>query len=154
MFKKLILPGLVAAILTSGCTATRSYHGYVAERGELPTEAEVGVDSKRDVLSKYGEPSALSTFDDDVWFYISSRQKRQAFMRNKTVWRSVISVEFDEEDRVASVERLGLEDGIKVSNIDRVTPTRGKTLTVLQQLLGNIGRLPTDGPGGQQGPGR
>ena len=35
---------------------------------------------------------------------------------------------------------VGLEDGQRVSMNDRETPTRGRQLTILEQLLGNVGR--------------
>ena len=54
-----------------------------------------------------------------------------------------------------------LYDGRRVAIVDRQTPTRGRELSLLEQLLGNIGRLPADSftgeenlPGGAGGPRR
>ena len=54
-----------------------------------------------------------------------------------------------------------IEDGRYVNYVDRKTPTRGRELSVLEQVFGTIGRLPTDrlgnqnqnAPGGSGGPG-
>ena len=35
---------------------------------------------------------------------------------------------------------MGLDDGQDVAMSDRETPTRGRELTILEQLLGNVGR--------------
>ena len=51
---------------------------------------------------------------------------------------------------VSDVAEYGLEDGRVVAIADRETPTRGRELTFLEQLLGNVGRLPTEQFGGEQ----
>ena len=43
-------------------------------------------------------------------------------------------------DQVASVRTLGLTDGEQIAMNRNETPTRGRALTVLEQLLGNVGR--------------
>jgi outer membrane protein assembly factor BamE (lipoprotein component of BamABCDE complex) len=55
--------------------------------------------------------------------------------------RTVTAITFNEtDDRVAEVRNLGLEDGQQIAMTRRETPTRGRQLTVLEQLLGNVGR--------------
>ena len=43
-------------------------------------------------------------------------------------------------DKVAGVRTLGLADGEQIAMNRNETPTRGRALTVLEQLLGNVGR--------------
>ena len=50
-------------------------------------------------------------------------------------------VRFDKKGVVQQVERLDKQDGRDVQVVDRKTPTRGKELTVLEQLLGNVGKF-------------
>ena len=52
-----------------------------------------------------------------------------------------VAVEFDADDVVASVNVYGLEDGRIVDLQTRTTPTQGRQLTIMQQLLGNLGTL-------------
>jgi hypothetical protein len=54
---------------------------------------------------------------------------------------------------VREVERYGLKDGQEVAFVERETPTRGRSLTVLQQVFGNIGRIGSMGGGGEGGSG-
>jgi len=42
---------------------------------------------------------------------------------------------------------------VPVNYVDRKTPTRGRELSVLEQIFGTIGRLPTDRLGGGNNPG-
>jgi outer membrane protein assembly factor BamE (lipoprotein component of BamABCDE complex) len=55
--------------------------------------------------------------------------------------RRVIAITFDQNDVVASVNRYGLEDGRVVDLETRTTPTYGQQLTIIQQILGNVGSL-------------
>lgn len=145
---------LAAAFAISACSTIRSYHGYVPERSDAPDTAVIGEDTKATVLTKFGEPSTLGTFDGDIWYYISARTQQRAFLSQKTVWRQVVAVRFDESGTVSEVRVADVDDAISVAHVNRVTPTRGKTLSLLQQLFGNIGRLPApnQGPGAPGGP--
>ena len=42
---------------------------------------------------------------------------------------------------VKEIKRYGLKDGKQIAFVDRETPTRGKEMTVLEQLFGNLGRF-------------
>ena len=47
----------------------------------------------------------------------------------------------DANDVVASVNTYGMEDGRVIDLQTRTTPTHGRKLTVMQQVLGNIGKI-------------
>jgi len=55
--------------------------------------------------------------------------------------RRVLAIEFDQADRVAAVRQFGLEDGRVINLATNTTPTHGRELTIVQQVLGNFGRL-------------
>lgn len=80
------------------------------------------------------------------WYYITTLQESYAFYKPKTSERQVTVVRFAADDTVAKVDEFGLERGRVVSYSKDKTPTRGRELTVLEQLLGNVGRpiLPSD----------
>jgi len=147
-----VLIAAAAAFAASGCVTQRQVHGYVLERGEEAVTAETGVDTKESVLARYGEPSSIGVFNPDVWYYISSIEQQRAFLKERTSNRKVVAVVFNDGGAVEAIEEFDLADGTDINIVDRETPTRGKELSVLQQLLGNVGRLPTQQPG-QQGPG-
>ena len=54
--------------------------------------------------------------------------------------RNVTEITFDDAGNVAGVRTLGLEDGQEVAMNRNETPTRGRELTIIEQLLGNVGR--------------
>lgn len=140
-------------LLTAACVSTRAQHGYVPERGETGLEAEVGIDTKESVLARYGEPSVRPAMFDDVWYYVSSATNSRAFYKTQTTRRNVTAFAFDDGGRVFEVATFGLEDGRPVNIVSRTTPTRGKELSFLEQLIGGVGQLPGVPGGGPQGPG-
>jgi outer membrane protein assembly factor BamE (lipoprotein component of BamABCDE complex) len=113
-------------------------------------------DTKSSVLSRLGNPSVKSTFEedveDDVWYYINSVRQRYAYLRPQIEDRTITAIHFNPDGQVTKVAEYGLEDGIPVNYVDRKTPTRGRELSVLEQIFGTIGRLPTDRLTGQNGP--
>jgi outer membrane protein assembly factor BamE (lipoprotein component of BamABCDE complex) len=146
----LVLVGLGAG----ACTPTVAYNGFQA-REEKPQDVQVGVDSKSTVLARLGSPSMTATFEPNIWFYISQRSTKVAYKNPKLIQRDVVAIEFGEDEKVKSVKTLGLKDGYQVAYNKNETPTRGREMTVLEQLLGNIGRggmLPQDNdPGARPG---
>jgi outer membrane protein assembly factor BamE (lipoprotein component of BamABCDE complex) len=103
-----------------------------------------GVDTKEDVVARLGTPSSVSTFLDNTWYYIGKRVEQFAFYAPEVTDRSVLVIEFDQVGVVDDTRYLTIYDGQAIDPVDRETPTEGKELTFMQQLLGNFGRLPTD----------
>jgi outer membrane protein assembly factor BamE (lipoprotein component of BamABCDE complex) len=134
---------LMAALALSGATACApiaSRHGFVA-LDVKPDEVKVGEDTKSTVLERLGSPSVKSTFDENTWFYVTQSVQRVAFYRPRVTKRDVVAVAFDGEEKVKSVNSYTLEDGKVIALNDRETPTRGRELTILEQLLGTVGRV-------------
>lgn len=120
-------------------------------RGNLPTEDKVslivpGVHGREDVRSALGSPSAVSTFDDNTWYYIGRRTEQFAFFKRKTIEQQVLIIRFGSDGRVDSVSQLDKSDGREVALVERETPSAGRKLGLLEQLFGNIGRFSSDQP--------
>ena len=94
-----------------------------------------------DVMDILGSPSTTSAIDASTWYYIFSKAETIAFYRPEVTDRRVLAVSFGEDNKVNILKYYGLEDGKIISYVDRTTPTRGRELTILQQLFGNLGRL-------------
>ncbi|MBL9009899.1 MAG: outer membrane protein assembly factor BamE [Alphaproteobacteria bacterium] len=129
----------IAAVSAAGCEATVNNRGYLPTPG-LTEAIRVGVDTKSTLQAALGSPSTIGTFNDNTWYYISSKQEDFLFFYPEEVEREIVAVKFGPDQTVASVQRLGLEDGVQVAFSDRETPARGRELTFLQQIFGNVGR--------------
>ena len=123
----------------------------VNQRGNLIDDArlekvQVGQMNRVEVLNLLGTPTSRSTFDDDTWYYIGQVTEKTAFFNPEVVERRILKLEFDADGTLVALDELNLEDAQEVEKVDRETPTLGRELGVLEQLLGNLGRF---NPGGQ-----
>jgi outer membrane protein assembly factor BamE (lipoprotein component of BamABCDE complex) len=149
-----LLIGLIATAAMAGCNPVLRTHGYVPNGDNKPQAVNPETDTKTSVLARLGNPSVESTFDDEVeddtWYYINSVRQRYAYLRPQIEDRTITAISFNPDGQVTQVAEYGLEDGVPVDYVSRKTPTRGRELSVLEQIFGTIGRLPTDRIGGQQ----
>jgi outer membrane protein assembly factor BamE (lipoprotein component of BamABCDE complex) len=129
----------VAVLVSAACAPVVSQRGYIPDQ-EKVASIQVGVDDKATVEDRLGTPTNIATFDGDVWYYISSKEEQFAFFDPETTERTILAISFDAEGKVSNLEKYGLEDGQVVAVVDRETPTRGRELSFLQQMFGNIGR--------------
>lgn len=158
MLRNAASAALAAALLTAGaCAPMTSHRGFQAIETN-PKDIQAGSDTKTSVRTKLGSPSATSTFDPNVWFYITEKKERVAFRRPRVTQREVVAVTFDgQTEAVEKVDLVTLEQGKAIAFNGRETPTRGRELTILEQLLGTVGRgsmLPNDdedAPGNRPG---
>ena len=134
---------VAALALTMGlaaCEPVRRSHGY-APRAEQISRVVVGSDTQAQVTEKLGRPPIVGAFDENVWVYVFRQTERTAFWNEHVVQQEAVLVDFDQAGVVTSVQRYGVEDGQVVDLVSRTTPTRGRRLNFLQQLLGNVGRF-------------
>lgn len=137
---------LSAAALALGaaaaCTPVQTYSGFRPERNDIEiADPAPGVDTRTTVQERFGSPSTTAVFDQTAWYYVSSVQERVAFYQPHVIDRRVMVVRFD-GDVVSAVEKYGIERGRVVNYSEDVTPTRGRELGILEQLLGNVGANP------------
>jgi outer membrane protein assembly factor BamE (lipoprotein component of BamABCDE complex) len=120
----------------------------IDQRGNLPdekkiSEIEPGVTTKEAVSQLLGTPSSVSTFGDKTWYYISRRTEQTAFFTPQVLDQQVVVVAFDEGNVVRNVQHLNLADSRPVDPSSRETPSAGKEIGFMEQLLGNLGKFNT-----------
>ncbi len=137
--------GLGAAV--AACSPMSSYQGFQAI-DQRPADVKVGQDTRSTVLTKLGSPTATSTFDKNIWFYMSQIRTQTSYYKPKTVSRNIVAISFDPDtEQVKSVDSFTLADGRVFPYNPHETPTRGREMTALEQMLGSIGAssvLPDD----------
>ncbi|MCR5875759.1 outer membrane protein assembly factor BamE [Phenylobacterium sp. J426] len=152
MFRRAAPAALAVGLLAGlgACAPITTYSGFQAIDAN-PQDVKVGTDTKSTVRAKLGSPSAQSTFDANTWFYVNQIKQRVAFRKPQVTARNVTAIEFSKEtEAVVAVNNYTLKDGKVVAFNGRETPTRGREMTVLEQLLGSVGRsgmLPRDDEG-------
>lgn len=150
----LLAAAAVAALSGAACAPTTSYNGFQA-RDEKPADVKVGVDTKSTVLARLGSPTNQAAFGNADWYYISQITEREAYYLPRVRSREVVQITFDKDEKVTAVKKLEMKDGYQIAYDKRETPTRGRDLSILEQILGTLGRtavLPQDDDPGRSRP--
>ena len=124
----------------AGCSATFQNHGYAPSETDL-AEVVIGVDTADTVAQAVGRPTSTGILEGAGWYYSQSRWRHYAFKAPKVIDRQVVAISFDDNGVVQNVERFTLEDGRVVPLTRRVTESNVKGITLIQQLLRNIGNV-------------
>ncbi|MFA5539029.1 MAG: outer membrane protein assembly factor BamE [Gemmobacter sp.] len=130
----------IALIAVAGCSAVYRNHGYVPTEGDLASIA-VGVDTRDTVAQALGHPSAGGVLGESDWYYVQSRWRHYGARAPREIERQVLAVSFDGSDRVANIERFGLENGQVVTLSRRVTETSVRDIGLVRQLMRNLGNF-------------
>ncbi len=145
----------VCGLLLASCTPVVSQRGYLPDAaGEA--SIKVGIDTKDTIQTRLGDPSTQATFGTDAWYYISSTERAVAFFDPKIENRAILAVHFDKDGKVTDLTHYSLKDGHVIAFESRITPTRGREITFLGQVLGSTPGVPigqdtqSQNPGGGQ----
>ncbi len=140
--------GLTVAIISfcitlEACSVKRKF-----VRGNLPDPERVselvpGETSKSDILDSLGSPSSINNFGNETWYYINEKVEIVAFFTPKVLERTILIIEFNKQSQLTQIVKLGLEAGRELAHVERITPTFGHELTVLDQIIGNFNRFRT-----------
>jgi outer membrane protein assembly factor BamE (lipoprotein component of BamABCDE complex) len=138
----LLLAAGLAGCNTASLNPTETLtEGYVLDQKALDF-VPVG-SSREQVILSLGSPSTTATFDNEVFYYISQKRKRTvAFMMPKVTDRRILAVYFDKDGKVQNISNYGLQDGKVFDFISRTTPTGGKDLSFLGQMLAGVSKSP------------
>jgi outer membrane protein assembly factor BamE (lipoprotein component of BamABCDE complex) len=129
---------LATAVLLGGCFTQTYQHGYVVQEGTIE-QIPLGA-TQEQVLIVLGTPSTVATVNGEVFYYISERAEKTAFLPQRVVHQRVIAVYFDKSRRVERLADYGLQDGKVFDFISRTTPTTGKELNYLTYLFKIFGK--------------
>ena len=113
---------------------TQNYqHGYVFDEASL--EQVPPGSSQEQVLLVLGTPSTVATVSGEVFYYISQKAERTAFLEAKMTDQRVLAVYFAQDRRVERIANYGLKDGKVFDFISRTTPTGGRDQNLVRQIL-------------------
>jgi outer membrane protein assembly factor BamE (lipoprotein component of BamABCDE complex) len=135
----------LSLLAVGACTPVNSYQGFQVI-DQSPTDVKPGQDTRATVQAKLGSPTEVATFDKNEWFYISQVSSKIGFYPVHTDKRQVTAIAFSKDgDKVSAVRVYSLRDGRVIAYNTRETPTRGREISAIEQLLGSIsaaGALP------------
>ena len=139
-----------AALFVSACAKDVHLRGNEPLPESL-AELAPGEQTRQDVQALLGTPSTTSVFGGETWYYISAHTTQYAFYPVHELDRTVHVLNFDDRGILTSARVLTLEDGQEIDVSQRTTPTKGREYSLIEQLIGNIGRFGTQS--NRRGPG-
>ena len=145
----LVLVGVFLPML-SACETIVDQRGFAPTPGSVE-KLEIASQSREDVVRLIGSPSAVATFNPNTWYYISQKQETYAFFKPSMIEQNVLQLTFNESGRLQAMKKYDLAASRDIEMVSRITPTAGKELTVLEQIMGNVGRF--SGPRQETNPG-
>lgn len=130
----------VLALSLAACEPTVNLHGARYTESNV-ARIEPGVSTRDDVVRLLGTPSALATFDDRTWYYVSQRTEQLTFYQTELTGQEVLAIRFAPDGTVERIERADLAAATPVDPITKTTPTYGTEQSLIADLLGNIGKF-------------
>lgn len=139
MNKQILFTICLITSLTA-CTPT------VETRGNLISEhrqeqIQPVTSTKYDVSQLWGPPTLVSPFDEKTWYYVGKTTEVMGVFKEEVIKQQIIKVKFDNNYFVAELDIIDPSQAKDVDFVERTTATAGKDFTILQQLVGNLGKF-------------
>ncbi len=133
-------------IALTACTPIQAQRGQVVTDDQL-SHLVVGTTAKPEITAAIGTPTMVDSFDDKIWYYVGEDTKQIGIHPPIVVDRRVVALNFDDNGTLTDKKVLSKDDGQKIAMAPGVTRVIGNEPTVVQQLIGNVGRFSGDDTG-------
>ncbi|MBO6520634.1 MAG: outer membrane protein assembly factor BamE [Rhodospirillales bacterium] len=136
----------IAAAAIVGMASLSACSPHVAQRGAMPDIDAIAAitpnkSTKNEVERALGSPSTINMYGEETWMYVGETTETVAFLESEVNERSVVLVTFNKDGVVTDVSSHGLAESRNIQPVERKTPTVGKKVTVIEQLMGNLNRF-------------
>ena len=120
--KKLIL---IVFIFIISCSANKlsNFHGSKSLEKKF-SSIEKNKTNKNDLVKIIGQPSTISDFNTNKWFYIERLKKNQSLIklgRQKIKKNNILIVEFDNKGILTTKKLLSLNDMKDIKYLEEIT---------------------------------
>lgn len=129
-------------IFLSSCLQ-KSHSGYSFESIDF-NRAAVNRSTKRDVFAIMGSPSFISNIGNEVWVYHSEKHTNRAFFKKNITESKTVAFAFNNRGILTNVKSYDLQDRKNIKIEQDYTKVKGKEVSGIKQILGNIGRMSSE----------
>lgn len=137
LFRGFLLISLL--LMASSCTVKFNRHGYVLDQQSL-NQLKEGQTTKQDVIEIMGSPSTTSTFDKNIWYYISNKTKQLSMLKPKNIHDKTIQISFKNN----KVSKIYIYEDNKIKKFEfsgKETPVHGDDSGLMKDFVQNLGRF-------------
>lgn len=135
---------LFCSVSLAACSSSKQEEWFVSHNGNMPSEERISRiekgASKDEVAAVLGAPSAVISFDENTWIYMSSDVKRVAFFKPEEVDRNILKISFNQDDKVAAIARLTKKDGKDIVPAKDKTEVKGQNPGFFRKYFGGVGQ--------------
>ncbi len=143
-FLKHVTFHIAALAFFASCSPIVDNRGHSADDADY-SQIIPGQSRPEDVRAILGSPSSESNFGEKTWYYISERKETVGMHAPKVLDTKVTAIRFDENDRVVDMAEIDKDKGRDVTFVEMTTPTEGRKMSAMEQLLGNFGKFNAPG---------
>lgn len=136
---------IFSVLFSAACAPMIDTHGDVLDPDDMAA-LKIGVTPYTEVQKILGSPSSKTIFDSENWIYIHSKQERMAFFKPVETERTVVVLKFSNDGILQGIETKDLKDGFAITPSTATTIQDQNSMSVLDQLLGNVGKFQTETP--------
>jgi outer membrane protein assembly factor BamE (lipoprotein component of BamABCDE complex) len=132
---------LVLIVISSlnSCFKKVAIHGY-PEDETLVTKLKIGSTTKEEAITLLGEPSTKSTFNQDIWYYISIKMEAVGFLKADIVQEQVMQLNF-QNDKLQEIIFSDSSTKKKIVFNKEKSLVEGDDTGVLKDFFHNFGRF-------------
>ncbi|MCH9845725.1 MAG: outer membrane protein assembly factor BamE [Alphaproteobacteria bacterium] len=135
IYRHFILP-LFSIIMLTACASVT--HSGVSIYDDEFSSIEAG-SSKDEVVTAIGSPSIYGYEEEGKWYYVHTIWHRRLFFPYRLHQRTLVTIEFDDEELVATKQTEDITEQKLIKPDSRITPTLGVKTGVIGEIFGNIG---------------
>ena len=136
LFKYLIFTFLLISI--NSCAGRISNHGVLNIEKHIDSILDNKLE-KAEIEALLGNPSTVSAFEFNKWYYINSSIKHFAFYKPEIISLKVYEIIFNSENQASEINTYDQDDLNELYFNRDVTDTRGNKQSVLEVILKGIG---------------
>jgi len=119
------------------CSETVSYSGKIKD---LNIKYDY-LKNKDEVIMEFGNPNFVD-FIDKKYFYFSEKKITKNFFDSQITERNIITFNFDEDDRIISINYYNINDKNDLKYLKKETPNNIMRRGVFEKIFGGIGKNP------------
>ncbi len=133
---------MIASAGLSGCEyfqVNRQTRGNMVDPIDY-SQLVPGTSTRADVTSLIGTPTTKATFDDNTWIYIGEQTQPRIGGFPQIDRQQVLVLNFDGNGTLTGLHKYTAKNAVYVSMDGHTTPSPGSEASILQQVIGNVGR--------------
>ena len=129
---------IILSLVVVACVNTLSVHGAVIDEDNI-ARLSIGNTTRSQALRLLGTPSSYADEAQQEWLYITIEKLEPPLRRPRIIKRDVLWLEFTRDENrfiLTGIDRFTATDENIIASSPRITPSVGRKLTFIEDLLG------------------